>query len=97
MMTFVSKAQSQSLIILGWYLPFNVCTYITFLLILSAEFGDYDSPDISANYLKDFKVCPDQVSRQIRHCLPGTHGMRNAYSRPFDIFFFNFLSTVLKP
>ncbi|CAB4010595.1 band 3 [Paramuricea clavata] len=28
--------------------------------IAQAEFGDYDSPDISANYLEDFKVCPDQ-------------------------------------
>ena len=35
----------------------------TFFSILSAEFGDYDSPDISANYLEDFKICPDQVSR----------------------------------
>lgn len=31
----------------------------------AAEFGDYDSPDISENYLEGFKVCPDQVSHHI--------------------------------
>jgi hypothetical protein len=31
-------------------------------ILFSAEFGDYDSPDIAANYLDDFKVCLDQVS-----------------------------------
>ena len=43
--------------------PCQLCTILfTIFSILSAEFGDYDSPDISANYLEDFKVCPDQVS-----------------------------------
>ena len=32
---------------------------------LSAEFGDCDSPDIAANYLEDFKVCPNQVREEV--------------------------------
>ena len=42
---------------------------LNFFNLFLAEFGDYDSPDLSANYLEEFKVCPDQVCRLWRHYL----------------------------